>query len=314
MPKYSFIIKKRNYQIEMTSDDGSFAGRQLDKLFSKLFNMEGKVRVVLPPIEPEKAKKEITVEPIKQDIIEKEPAEEVIQTKEVLKAEEKQTVKPVEEPVKTVEPASAVEEKPVQVKKEPPIKLPEEDVIIPEKQKSGFISPEIKEPEVIIKPIDVVSEEDEEIAKILEEKIKKSLPFKEMPVIEIEEPEEEEISTYKKQPIPVETIKTEALEDEVIMEFNSFQDLVKYKRPQTKLEYLLWAAYYLQNKEDIYKFSLKQVNSKIMPFLGTLIDHSVIHEAVSNNFVEVVPDYNGTADVTEYKLTLEGENYLFNEL
>ena len=89
--------------------------------------------------------------------------------------------------------------------------------------------------------------------------------------------------------------------------------LTIFKNPESKLDYILLTAYYLQNKENLYKYSLKQINSKTMPFLGSLIDHYIIHDAVASGFIEVVPDYNGTADVTEYRLTEEGENYLLED-
>ena len=58
MPYYSFYVKKGKYQVEMTSDDIYFAKRQVDKLFEKLVKKQGKLRVVLPPIDPEKIKNE----------------------------------------------------------------------------------------------------------------------------------------------------------------------------------------------------------------------------------------------------------------
>ena len=97
-------------------------------------------------------------------------------------------------------------------------------------------------------------------------------------------------------------------------EFESLADLIAVKNPQSKLDYLLLTAYYLQTTENLFKYSLKQLNSKLMPFLGYLIDHSIVHNAVAHDFIEVVPDYNGIAEVTEYRLTPLGENYLINEL
>ena len=95
-------------------------------------------------------------------------------------------------------------------------------------------------------------------------------------------------------------------------DFETMEELIAIKKPQSKLDYLLLTAYYLQTKEDLFKYSLKQLNSKSMPFLGSLIDHSVIHNAVAHDFIEVVPDYNGTAEVTEYRLTPVGEDYLLS--
>ncbi len=57
MPYYSFNIKKGKYYVEMKSDDIYFAIRQVDRLFEKLLKTQGRMRVVLPEIEPEKIPK-----------------------------------------------------------------------------------------------------------------------------------------------------------------------------------------------------------------------------------------------------------------
>ena len=77
---------------------------------------------------------------------------------------------------------------------------------------------------------------------------------------------------------------------------------------------LLITAYYLKQHEAKEKYSLKQINSRIVEHLKEPIDHSVIHEAVSHNYFEVAPDYTGTADITEYRITEQGIDYILNEL
>jgi len=317
MSKYSFNIKKGNYQIEMISTDILFAQRQVDKLFEKLFKVKGKMRVVLPPIEPETNKKQETAaEEPKEEIIDKEPLEsakiaEAIKTLEDLPIQEELFFEEAESEViisDTKEETADSAEKYLEelITNQDELEISENIEISEDIEFVEDIEEETELPEETIRPKDLVSEEDKEIALILEEKIKKSLPPRETPVIEIEEPEEEIVS-YRREPLPI-----EPEEEETIINLETFQDIVKYKRPKTKLDYLMWAAYFLQNKEDIYKFSLKQINSKVMPFLGALIDHSVLHEAVSKGFIEVLPDYKGTAEVTEYKLTSEGEDYLLS--
>ena len=49
-----------------------------------------------------------------------------------------------------------------------------------------------------------------------------------------------------------------------------------------------------------------------MPFSKIPIDHSIIQQAVSKNYMEVVPDYTGMAAVTEYTITAEGIDYITN--
>ena len=397
----------------MTSDDIYFSKRQVDKLFEKLLEKKGKLRVVLPEIDSEKVKNEakelekksviketapeVEKVEVKPEIKVEKPApepEKVVETveetaPEVEKAEVKPEIKvekPAPEPEKVVE---IVEEETLEVEQQEILSEEEEAVIekvdkllkeelleekveeietsyeveeeiqenlfeniLAEKtleitedieetieeeqpveetaskkkkfsfkniitetlkgsngdeaaprQKAGFKTSKVEEPETQqIKLLNVDSsedeEEDEEIAKILEEKIKKSLPLSEDKVISVED----------------DVIYPEFMEDneEEQQDFDTLGELIELKKPESKLDYLLLTAYYLQTKEDLFKYSLKQLNSKSMPFLGSLIDHSVIHNAVAHDFIEVVPDYNGTADVTEYRLTPVGENYILS--
>lgn len=94
----------------------------------------------------------------------------------------------------------------------------------------------------------------------------------------------------------------------------SIQDLYNFKVPQSLLDYLIATSYYLKNYEAMDRYSLKQINAKVYPFTKEPINHAVIQEAVSMSLIDVVPDYTGMADVTEYIITEEGESYLLNEL
>ena len=98
------------------------------------------------------------------------------------------------------------------------------------------------------------------------------------------------------------------------LKFNSLEDLIYLKKPQTKLDCLLITSYYLKQHEAKEKYSLKQINARIVEHIKEPIDHSVIHEAVSHNYFEVAPDYTGTSDITEYRITEEGIDYILNEL
>lgn len=98
------------------------------------------------------------------------------------------------------------------------------------------------------------------------------------------------------------------------LKFKGLDDLLYLKKPQTKLDYLLITAYFLKENESIEKYSLKQLNSKVVPQIKEPIDHSIIHEAVAHDYFEVVPDYTGAADITEYRITEEGVDYVLNEL
>jgi len=252
--------------------------------------------------EQEETAEEVIQEGIQGNIFENILAEKTQEIEEYYEEEEK-TVKEPPKTKKTFTFKNIVTEK---------IKNLNPDKSAP-RQKAGFKTREIEEPEEQrVKPHDIVFEEDEEIAKILEEKIKKSIPQQENKTISVDE---QEITA-------VEIIEPDLTYDEeesdetdlTTQEFESLGELIAVKKPQSKLDYLLLTAYYLQTSESLFKYSLKQLNSKAMPFLGSLIDHAIIHNAVAQDFIEVVPDYNGTSEVTEYRLTLLGENYLINEL
>ena|GEM_PF-3104785 len=94
----------------------------------------------------------------------------------------------------------------------------------------------------------------------------------------------------------------------------SIEELIDLKEPETLLDYLVVAAYYLKEIDLQDRYSLKQINSKVIKFIQKPINHAVIQEAVENNLLEVVPDYTGMADVTEYIITSEGINYLINDM
>lgn len=101
--------------------------------------------------------------------------------------------------------------------------------------------------------------------------------------------------------------KTEVIEKkEPISDFEQF--LTTYN-PETQLDYLLITALFIMNKENQERFTIKQLNSKIVPLSGKPIDHAMIQEAIDENYIRVVPDLTGTSEFTEYTLTENGENY-----
>ena len=405
MPYYSFYVKKGKYQVEMTSDDIYFAKRQVDKLFEKLVKKQGKLRVVLPPIDPEKIKneqkelektgviKETTPEKEKQAVKTEKAIEITKKTAQEKSAELKQQQLFSEEDEAVIEEADKLLKEELREKEDEAVieevdkllheelrekedeavieeidKLLHEELLTEEieedsaenlfenilAKKTLEINENIEELEeeqqkqpvkhttgekkkfsfktIIREPLKASNhdeassrrkaelkaseaeeeEEDEEIARIIEEKIKKNLPKSEDKIVFVDTATEQEITSVEIDEPDV--IYTELYEDNNLMtqDFETMEELIAIKKPQSKLDYLLLTAYYLQTKEDLFKYSLKQLNSKSMPFLGSLIDHSVIHNAVAHDFIEVVPDYNGTAEVTEYRLTPVGEDYLLS--
>lgn len=93
-----------------------------------------------------------------------------------------------------------------------------------------------------------------------------------------------------------------------------FLNLVKSKNTTDKFHYLLIAAYYLSEFEKLERFSLKQVNAKLMQNLAEVIDSSTLQAALTQNLLEMVPDLTGMSEVAEYRLTREGEEFFANKI
>ncbi len=109
------------------------------------------------------------------------------------------------------------------------------------------------------------------------------------------------------------TMENPAFEPDKIKD-QIFLNLVKSKNTNDKFHYLIITAYYLSEFEKLERFSLKQINSKIMQNLSEVIDHTTLQEALSQNFLELVPDLTGTSEVAEYKLTSLGEDFFANKI
>lgn len=93
-----------------------------------------------------------------------------------------------------------------------------------------------------------------------------------------------------------------------------FLNLVKSKNTTDKFHYLMITAYYLSEFEKADRFSLKQINAKLMQNLSEVIDHTTLQEAINQNFVELVPDLTGTSEIGEYRLTVAGEDFFANKI
>ena len=61
------------------------------------------------------------------------------------------------------------------------------------------------------------------------------------------------------------------------------------------------------------RFTLKQLNAKLMQNLAVIIDHSVLQEAINRDYIECLPDLTGVVGASEYRLTAYGEKTLMEE-
>jgi hypothetical protein len=72
-------------------------------------------------------------------------------------------------------------------------------------------------------------------------------------------------------------------------------------------DYLLLSAYYLTFFEREEKFSLKRINSMLVKSGLTPVNHSVLEATLGRSYLSMVPDMTGLAEVSEYVLTMEGQ-------
>jgi len=93
-----------------------------------------------------------------------------------------------------------------------------------------------------------------------------------------------------------------------------FLNLINSKNTLDKFHYLMITAYYLSEFEKLERFSLKQINAKLMHNMSELIDHSMLQEAINQGFIELVPDLTGASEVGEYRLTHAGEDFFANKI
>ncbi len=87
----------------------------------------------------------------------------------------------------------------------------------------------------------------------------------------------------------------------------SLADLCDRANAANSEDYLLLAAYYLTQLERQETFSLKKVNSVLVKSGLTPVNHSVLETVLTNGYLAMVPDLTGTAEVTEYKISMDGQ-------
>jgi len=94
---------------------------------------------------------------------------------------------------------------------------------------------------------------------------------------------------------------------------NAFLNYINGRKVDKKIDYLLLTAYYFTQYEQKPRFTLKQLNAKLMQNLAVIIDHSVLQEAINRDYIECLPDLTGIVGASEYRLTAYGEKSLLEE-
>ena len=94
---------------------------------------------------------------------------------------------------------------------------------------------------------------------------------------------------------------------------NAFLNYISGRKIDRKVDYLLMTAYYFTQYEQKPRFTLKQLNAKLMQNIAIILDHSVIQEAINREYLECLPDLTGVVGASEYRLTAYGEKTLLEE-
>ena len=93
---------------------------------------------------------------------------------------------------------------------------------------------------------------------------------------------------------------------------NAYINFMGGQKIEKKIDYLLFTAYYYSQYEQKPRFTLKQLNSKLMQNLAVIIDHSVLQEAINRDYIECLPDLTGLIGASEYRLTAYGEKTILD--
>ncbi len=94
---------------------------------------------------------------------------------------------------------------------------------------------------------------------------------------------------------------------------NAFLNYISGRKVERKIDYLLMTAYYFTQYEQKPRFTLKQLNAKLMQNIAIILDHSVVQEAINREYLECLPDLTGVVGASEYRLTAYGEKTLLEE-
>ena len=94
---------------------------------------------------------------------------------------------------------------------------------------------------------------------------------------------------------------------------NAFLNYISGRKIDKKIDYLLMTAYYFTQFEQKPRFTLKQLNAKLMQNIAIILDHSVVQEAINREYLECLPDLTGVVGASEYRLTAYGEKTLLEE-
>lgn len=94
---------------------------------------------------------------------------------------------------------------------------------------------------------------------------------------------------------------------------SAFLNYINTRKIEKRIDYLLLTAYYFTQYEQKPRFTLKQLNAKLMQNIAVILDHSVLQEAINRDYIECLPDLTGLVGASEYRLTAYGEKVLLDD-
>ncbi len=93
-------------------------------------------------------------------------------------------------------------------------------------------------------------------------------------------------------------------------ELTKEQKLEKFrKKSSSPIDDFMKCVYDLCIEERMERFSFSQINVVAEEQFGASFNYEVIQKAIDLNYIKIVPDYTGMANVVEYALDLKGERY-----
>lgn len=81
------------------------------------------------------------------------------------------------------------------------------------------------------------------------------------------------------------------------------------KKTSSPIDDFMMCVYELCEKEKMERFSFSQINVVADEQFGTSFNYEVIQKAIDLNYIKIVPDYTGMANIVEYALDIKGERY-----
>lgn len=320
MSKYAFTFKKDDMFVEFVTSDKDVVERQFQIWVSDADDyVHGRLKKNYNIATPFKA--ESFAQPTPQPIEEELKADPFVENHEpVAEPVLEQEITVEETPDLAQETVQEIQQVQVQEESMPQTEQPVEQI----QESSAAIAPSVEK---------IVSVNEAEVTDFVQFEINKQEAMQEAEAEQQQQSEAPEVfdqaSTLLK---TINTIQNPPLEETPTVDFEAvldksienptfeparakdpvFLNLLQSKKTDDKFNFLIITAYYLSEFEKMERFSLKQINAKLMQNVSVVIEHPILQDAINKNLLEVIPDLTGVAEVAEYRLTRVGEEFFAN--